>query len=285
QRASLVTHLDLQLRQLVQRVVIVLVHFDERFQRFGRRRLVAALLVYLREQFIGVSVTALEGEEFDRALQMRDGLIVVARGEIYSAGAQIEREIVRRRSGFGQYLFLRRLRVAIVPPGRFERLDVFIDFAAHVIIELAVEVGLRELQRLRQDFRSLLFLLVAAQHFENRVETGAFIDEVANLRSLEVGQGDVVRAFGLNEDVVQVGYREPPVFGECLDVFDAPIVAPSGPSVVLLEDAQPLRKPPRDQVVGGLQRDDVRVFVPERAPPVDFSFARRRRILRDDLTE
>src|SRR5262245_58410382 len=216
---------------------------------------------------------------------MRDGLVLVARGEIYGARAQIEREIVGRRSGFRQYLFPGRLRVALVFPARFERLDVFIDFAAHVVIELPVEVGLREFQGLLQDFRRLLFLLVAAQHFENRVEAEAVFYEVANLRGLEISQGNVVRALGANEAVVQVGYREPPVIGEGLDVFDAPIVAPAGPRVVLLEDAQAFGKPARDQVIGNLQRDDVRVLVPERAPPVELSVARRGRILRDDLAE
>src|SRR5262245_42673590 len=216
---------------------------------------------------------------------MRDGLVLVARGEIYGARAQIEREIVGRRSGFRQYLFPGRLRVALVFPAGFERLDVFIDFAAHVVIELTVEVGFREFQGLLQDFRRLLFLLVAAQHFENRVEAEAVFYEVANLRGLEISQGNVVRALGANEAVVQVGYCEPPVFGEGLDVFDAPIVAPAGPRVVLLEDAQAFGKPARDQVIGDLQRDDVRVLVPERAPPVDLSVARRRRIQRDDLAE
>src|SRR5215510_9278687 len=183
-------------------------------------------------------------------------------------------------------MFLRRLRVALVFPSRFERLDVFIDFAAHIVIELPVEVGLREFQGLLQDFRRLLFLLVAAQYFENRVEAEAVFYEVANLRGLEISQGNVVRALGANEAVVQVGYCEPPVFGEGLDVLDAPIVAPARPRVVLLEDAQAFRKPARDQVIGDLQRDDVRVLVPERAPPVEqLSVARRGRILRDDLAE
>src|SRR5262249_55858696 len=189
------------------------------------------------------------------------------------------------RSGFNQYLFLWGPRVAFVSPTRFERFDVVIDFAAHVIIELAVEVGFRKFQRLLQNFRRLLFLLVAAQHFEDGVETEAVFDEVANLRGLEIGQSDVVGAFGTNEAVVQIGYREPPVFGECLDVLDVPIVAPAGPRVVFLEDAQAFRKPARDQMVGGLQRDHVRVLVPERASPVELSGARRGRILRDDLAE
>src|SRR6185503_10616826 len=110
-------------------------------------------------------------------------------------------------------------------------------------------------------------------------------DEMANLRGLEVSQPDVVGAFGTNEAVVQVGYREPPVIGEGLDVLDAPIVAPAGARVVLLEDAQAFRKPARDQVVGDLQRDDVRVLMPERAPPVELSAARRGRILRYNLAE
>ena len=169
---------------------------------------------------------------------MRDGFVVIVVGEIYGPGSQIEREIVRRRCGFGQYLFLRRLRVSFVSPAGFERLDVFINFAAHIIIELPVEIGFRKFQSLREDFRRLFLFLVAAQHFENRVEPEALIDEVANLRGLEIGQSNVVGPFGTDESIVQIGDREPSVIGEGLDVLDAPIVAPARTSIVFFVDAQ-----------------------------------------------
>src|SRR5262249_53576277 len=77
QRARLVAALALQLRQLFQRLVIVLGHLYQRFQRSGELRLVAAVIVNPREQFGRGGVAGQEGEELNRTLQKRGGLVVI----------------------------------------------------------------------------------------------------------------------------------------------------------------------------------------------------------------
>src|SRR5262249_61452613 len=73
---------------------------------------------------------------------------------------------------------------------------------------------------------------------------------------------------------------------ECLQHHWIPLISPTGSGPAFFVDRESLGKPARDTIVRHLQRDDVSVFVPERAAPVELSaFARRRRIKRDDLSK
>src|SRR5581483_7035132 len=148
---------------------------------------------------------------------------------------------------------------------------VFADLTANVFVEGAVELIFSEFERGFQDVRRLLLVAVAAQHVQNRVEAELVRDKFADLRRLEVTQLDVIRRFGPQEPPVKISNLCPASVVEGFDGDDAPVIAPAGPRLALLVNREPFGKPARDAVVGHLERDHMRVFVPERAAPVELA--------------
>ncbi len=71
-----------------------------------------------------------------------------------------------------------------------------------------------------------------------------------------------------------------------LQVVQLHVIAPAGIGVPLFEHRQTFREPPRNFVVGHLQRDDVRELVPERASPVEvIELPRRRRVHHEQVSK
>ena len=65
-----------------------------------------------------------------------------------------------------------------------------------------------------------------------------------------------------------------------------PVVAPAGARSSLFVNRQAFREPTRNPVVGHLQSDHVRVFMPKRTAPVEFAGGPRRwRICGNDLAK
>src|SRR6185503_8116536 len=142
--------------------------------------------------------------------------------------------------------------------------------------KLAIEITLAQLQNLLKHVGCARFVAIHCKHSKNRVEAVALCDEFANLRRLKVSDRNILRALWSLKTGVEIRHLEPAFLRERAHKKRVPIIAPTGAGASLFVNGKTLGEPPRDTVVSHLQRDDVRVFVPERAAPIELArFARR----------
>src|SRR5262245_47346373 len=141
-------------------------------------------------------------------------------------------------------------------------------------------------ERLLQNIGSLDSPLVQVEHLQDRRESRFLFDEIAYERSLEISKRNLIGRPGPGECPFHTAdsYEAPAI--KRFDQVDAPSLAPAGPGSALFINRQSLRKPPRDPIVGHLQRDDVGEFVPQGAAPVEVAlFPCRWAVHRYHLTE
>src|SRR6185295_10578482 len=106
---------------------------------------------------------------------------------------------------------------------------------------------------------------------QNRFKTKTIDDEFTDLRRLKISDAQIFRRPWPLEPAIEVGDLVPTSGSKRAQKHRVPIVTPTGPCLAFFVNRQPFRKPTRNPIVGHLQSDHVRVFVPERTAPVEFA--------------
>src|SRR6185369_844709 len=199
---------------------------------------------------------------------MSDGALRITVGGQQLSSTDAQRKCILSRKHLEHFFFRQRRRDVgccaqrLVQRSRF-RFDVSSEFT--------IEISFAQLQNLLQHVGCAGFLAVERKHAQNRIEPETFSYKLANLRRLKVSYRKILSALRSLKSSIEIRHLEPPPVHESAHKHRVPIITPTRPRASLLVNRESFGEPARDAVVSHLQRDDERVFVPERAAPVELA--------------